>query len=104
MLLVRSDPFASEMSPAAPRPVAEVERLLEGHRQELDRRFPWPAVQAWGVRNFIGEDGRRQGDLAVIAGYVERRNQIPAGDHDLAGVPIEFVVVGPFDEPIRTER
>jgi hypothetical protein len=75
--------------------IPEVNDLIEAHRGELDQRFPWPAVRAWGVRNARREDGTLDYELAVVAG---------SGGHTLRGVPIEFVPAGAFSNPGDTDQ
>lgn len=86
---------------AEPQDLATTRAVLDQHLGELERRFPWPSVRAFGVTNARTLGGALNYERFLIAAYVEFADQAPTEAQSIGGVPIRFVVTGPWADTIR---
>jgi hypothetical protein len=90
---------------AEPQELATTHAVLDQHLDELERRFPWPSIRAFGVTNARTLEGELDYERFSIAAYVEFADQVPTEAQSIRGVPIHFVVTGPWaDRILESER
>jgi len=73
---------------ADPKNLDDVRQLLQQHKRELMQKY-----QAQGVA--VGKQNLSD-DSYVIVVHLASRNELPAGEAEVEGVPLKFEVTGRF--------